>query len=270
MDETNNINNLSEIDQQMESIINEIDLSSNSYRNILKSFGIFQIINEKDVEILKEILKDKHEISLFLVNKLSLNPNLFKDLTKIEIFILTMIFSVDAKLEVNEICCLFSIIWDVLSLNLHKNSKLKIYNQFKEAVIKFSVDRPPFQIGIFSRNSYKLIMNFFFETIYNKYELLVYLTTNKKLIELSNSTIFNYSLPPTMSIDYGEEVLPRQVKVLKYYIEAKKPKSELEQKIDKVLDFERERLDKILQVKFNEQDEIFNKKLEEIVLKKKK
>ena len=73
-----------------------------------------------------------------------------------------------------------------------------------------------------------------------------------------------------MDIEMGEETLPRQNKILKNYYENKRPKTELEQKIELVLDFERERLDKILQEKFHEQDEVFNKKVEELLSKKKK
>jgi len=58
-------------------------------------------------------------------------------------------------------------------------------------------------------------------------------------------------------------------KILKPYYENKKPKSELEQKIEAILEFERERLDKVLEAKFSQQDEAFNKKVEELVKKKK-
>ncbi len=247
-----------------------INAPSDSYRNILNYFGIFTVLKETDVEELRQMYPNKKKLSQYLSSKLELNLENFKHLAKLEIFILLALFCIEKNLDVYEICSLFSIIWDILHLNLQKNSKRKVFNLFKEALIKHSVDRPPFQVGIYKKHSLELISEFFIETIYSKYELLLYLTTDKKLIELSNTDIFNYTLPHTMDIDMGDEVLPRHNKILKSYYETRKPKSELEQKIDKILEFEREKLDKELQKKFIEQEQLFNKKLEDILSKKKK
>jgi hypothetical protein len=244
--------------------------SGNAYRNILKHFGIFTILKETEVEELRLIYPDKNKISSYLNRRLELSVENFKHLAKLEVFILLTLFCFEKKLDVYEICSIFSIIWDTLSMNFQKNSKRRVFNNFKEAIVKHSVDRPPFQIGIYKKESLELISDFFIDTIYTKFELLLYLTTDKKLIELSNTELFNYSLPHTMDIEMGEEVLPRQNKILRPYYETRKPKSELEQKIDKILEFERERVDKELKEKFNEQDTQFNKRLEEIISKKKK
>ena len=66
------------------------------------------------------------------------------------------------------------------------------------------------------------------------------------------------------------ETLPRNVKILKQYTENRKPKSDLEKKIEMILEFEREKLDSKLEEKFAAQDAVFNKKLDEILSKKKK
>lgn len=246
------------------------DVSNSSYRNILKGFGIFSIINEVDVDDLRSLYPNIQKIIEFLNRRLELSTENIKHLTKLEIFGLLTVFCFENNFEVYEICSLFSIIWDILALNFQKNSKRRVFEIFKELIVKHSVDRPPFQVGIYKKESLEKISDFFINSIYSKFELLIYLTTDRKLIELTNSDIFNYNLPHTMDIEMGEETLPRQNKILKNYYENKRPKTELEQKIEMILDFERERLDKILQEKFHEQDEVFNKKVEELLSKKKK
>lgn len=249
---------------------NSVSLPPEVYRNILKGFGIFSILKESDVEELRTISKDKNKVTSYLNRRLELSIENIKHLTKLEIFVLLTIFCFQVNLEIYEICSLFSIMWDILNLNFRKNSKKRVFEIFKESLIKHSVDRPPFQIGIYRKSSLEAISVFFIENIYTKFELIQYLTTDKKLIELSNSELFNYGLPPTMDIELGEEILPRHSKILKPYYETRKPKSELEQKIDKVLEFEREKLDKELEEKFAEQDVLFNKKLDDLISKKKK
>ena len=65
------------------------------------------------------------------------------------------------------------------------------------------------------------------------------------------------------------EVLPRNSKILRQYFESRRPKTELEQKIEIVLDFERNRLDKQMEKIFAEQDEVFKNKVDELLKKKK-
>ena len=58
-------------------------------------------------------------------------------------------------------------------------------------------------------------------------------------------------------------------KILRQYFESHRPKTELEQKIEMVLEFEREKLDKKMEKIFKEQDDDFNAKIEELFKKKK-
>ena len=57
------------------------------------------------------------------------------------------------------------------------------------------------------------------DNIYSKFELLKYLTTDRKLIEIKNSEIFHKTFPHSLDLEFGEEILPRQVKFLKEYYE---------------------------------------------------
>ena len=63
--------------------------------------------------------------------------------------------------------------------------------------------------------------------------------------------------------------MPRNAKILRQYFESHRPKTELEQKIEMVLEFERDKLDKKMEKIFQEQDSDFNAKIEELLKKKK-
>lgn len=261
--------NLEESDLK-NSLDNTVNIPKDAYRRILMHFDVYSILTDNDLEELKSIFPDSQKVSSFLVRTLQIGEDNIKDLTKLEIFILLTNFCLKNQFSDNEICCLFSILWDVLTINFRKKNKKEVFEVFKGLLIRCSMDRPPFQLGIFKKTNIELISDFFIDNIYSKFELLMYLTTEKKMIELHNQELFSYSLPHTLDLEMGEEVLPRNNKVLKQYYESKKPKSELEQKIDIILDFEREKLDRELNQKFKEQDEAFNKRLEEMISKKKK
>ena len=246
-----------------------IGVSEDAYFEILCHFKVFSFLKLEELEELKYIYPNRNNISIFLSEKINLSNSL-KDAVKLEIFILLTVFCFTNNLDNNEICCLFSIFDDILNLNFRKNSKKEVFDEFKSKVIKCSMNRPPFQVGIFKKKSIELISTFYIDNIYCKHDLILYLTTKKVTIELNNKELFNYTLPHTLDLEMGEEILPRHHKILKQYTESKKLKSELEQKIDTVLDFERDRLDKNLEEKFKDQDNQFNKKLEEILSKKKK
>ena len=105
--------------------------------------------------------------------------------------------------------------------------------------------------------------------MYKRYELLTFLLTKKKFLQLENKELLEIRMPHVLDLDLAQECLPRSCKILKQYTENRKPKSELEQKIEAVLEFEREKLDDYLETKFEFQDEEFNKKVEEMMKKKK-
>lgn len=251
-------------------IKNSIDLPNHAYKNILMKFEVYSILNEDDLQELKNIFPDKSKIEQFLIQMLQISDENIRDLTKLEVFILLTSFAFNNKFTNNEICCMFSIFWDVMKLDFRKQSKIEVFELFKAKVLLCSMDRPPFQIGIFKKQTIILLSDFFIDNIFTKFELLTFLTTEKKMIELNNEELFNYSLPHTLDLEMGEEVLPRKNKILKQYYESKKPKSELEQKIELIMEFERDRLDKKLEETFKEQDDAFNKKVDELTIKKKK
>ena len=76
-------------------------------------------------------------------------------------------------------------------------------------------------------------------------------------------------MPKVEDLSLGNEIIPRNAKILRQYFESHRPKTELEQKIEMVLEFEREKLDKKMEKIFQEQDNDFNAKIEELFKKKK-
>ncbi len=187
----------------------------------------------------------------------------------IEIFVNLLDFCVKNNFSNLEICAIYSIYYQTLNLSFLTQGKVEIFNFFKNLLIKHSMDRPPYQIGIFKKANMELIVDYFIENVYKKFELLKFLLTNKQNIEIVNTELMSISFPHVLGLEFGQEILPRQMKILKQYYENKRPKSEFEQKVEMIMEFERDVLDKNLEIQFKKQDEEFQKKLEDLTKKKK-
>ena len=238
---------------------------------ICRNFEVFMIISsESHAEHLKGLLKDK--VSLYesfreIIGILEYNV---KSESIIEIYIGLLDFCVRNNFSNLEICAIFSIYNRTLQLSFFTHKKMDIFNFFKNLVIKHSMDRPPYQIGIFRKVNMELIVDYFIENIYKKFELLKFLLENKQNYDIVNTEIMNITFPHVIGLEFAQETLPRQLKILKPYYENKRPKSEFEQKVDAIMEFERDILDKNLEKSFKKQDEEFQKKLEELSKLKKK
>jgi hypothetical protein len=240
------------------------------FYKIAENFKVFALCSEADVEYLKTIYKDKETLRQNIKNMIQCDDEKIKNKTKIELFCLLSEFCFNHEINNIEICALYSIFWDTLRLSFRKNSKTDVFNFYKNSLIKHAMNRPPYQINIFKKETIELVSLFFIDNIYKRFEFLKYLMSKKKEIVLNNKDIFEVSLPHILNLDLGSEILPRNAKILKQYSENRKPKSELEQKIDTVLEFVRENvMDKILEEKFAQQDGVFLKKMDEITKKRK-
>ena len=69
-------------------------------------------------------------------------------------------------------------------------------------------------------------------------------------------------------VSLGNGVILSNTKILSQYFESHRPKTELEQKIEMIFEFEREKLDKKMEKIFEEQDTEFNSKVKELPKKK--
>ena len=187
----------------------------------------------------------------------------------IEIFLLLSEFCIKNKIEPLESCALFKIISDVLKLFTKKLNKTEIYENFKKNLLTFAMNRFSKQIGILKKETVYLITDFFIEVIYKRFNMIHYCLTNKDCITFETRESISYDLPKVDDLSLGTEIIPRNAKILRQYFESHRPKTELEQKIEMVLEFEREKLDKKMEKIFQEQDTEFNSKIEELLKKKK-
>jgi hypothetical protein len=238
-----------------------------------KNFGVFSLCSEEDVDFLKSIYKDKDQLRMNITNMLLIqDPKNLKSITRMELFCLLtdFLFEKCGAITNMEVCALYSIFWETLTLSFKKNSKQVIYAKFKSAVVRHAMDRPPNQIGILTKATIEQVTNFFIDNIYSRFNFLSYMLKKNKAMEIVNKDMFEVHLPHILNIEMAIETLPRNVKILKQYTENRKPKSDLEKKIEMILEFEREKLDSKLEEKFAAQDAVFNKKLDEILSKKKK
>jgi hypothetical protein len=236
-----------------------------------KNFGVFSLCSQEDIDYLRSIYKDKDSlrtnIALMLVIQDTRN---LKSITRVEIISLLTEFLFDKCDGINniEICALYSIFWETLNLSFKKNSNQAIYSHFRKLIVRHAMDRPPYQIGILTKSTIEKISIFYIDNIYSRYNILSYMLKKNKAMEIVNKDMFEVRQPHVLNLAMAIETLPRNVKILKQYTENKKPKSDLEKKIEMILEFEREKLDVKLEEKFVLQDQVFNKKLDEILAKK--
>ena len=235
------------------------------------NFNVFDITSIKDIETIYKLYPRKEMIRELMKNKI-LSKNKIIELPEkiiIEMFLLLSEFCVINKIEPLESCALFKIISDVFNLIRKKRNKLEIYENFKKFVLTFAMNRFSMQIGILKKETIYLITNFFIDYIYKRFNMIHYCLTYKDNITLETRESISYDLPKVEDISLGIEIIPRNAKILRQYFESHRPKTELEQKIEMVLEFEREKLDKKMEKIFKEQDDEFNAKIEEFFKKKK-
>ncbi len=251
--------------------------TENDIYKIANRFELFLIIKQEHIEILKASYPEKSKIRLLLTNMIQTYDYRYQAVTnelefdtKLEILILLTEICIKNSLLDLEICAVFSVIWKTLELSFKQYNRTEIFEFFKNLLLKFSMNRPPYQISIFRKETLEIISDFYIDNVYKRHELLRHLLGKQDNITIHNLNMNITRLPHILDLNLGTEVTYKSIKILKAYTQSKKPKSELDTTIEQIIDFEREVLDKILEKKFVEQDQIFNKKLEELLSKKKK
>ena len=236
-----------------------------------QNFHIFDVVSIKDIEMIQKIYPRKEMIRDLFKSKIVSRDNhiTLPEKITIEIFLLLSEFCIQNKIEPLESCALFKIISDILQLFSKKLNKDEIYENFKKFVLTFAMNRFSVQIGILKKETVYLITDFFIEVIYRRFNMIHYCLTCKENITLETRESIDYNLPKVDDISLGNEMIPRNTKILRQYFESHRPKTELEQKIEMILEFEREKLDKKMEKVFEEQDNEFNSKIEELLKKKK-
>lgn len=236
-----------------------------------KNFHVFDVVSIKDIETIQKLYPRKEMIRDLIKSKISTKGTQINlpEKISIEVFLLLSEFCIKNNIEHLESCALFKIISDVLKLFAKKLNKSEIYENFKKFVLTFSMNRFSAQIGILKKETVYLITDFFIDVIYRRFNMIHYCLTNKDSITLQTRESISYDLPKVEDLSLGNEIIPRNAKILRQYFESHRPKTELEQKIEMVLEFEREKLDKKMEKIFQEQDNDFNAKIEELFKKKK-
>lgn len=235
-------------------------------------FSVYEVITEKEVEKMYKIYPRKDTLRDLIREKIAQKdiPIELPEKITVEIYLLLIEFCFKNKIDSFEVCALFKIISDVLALFRNNANKAEVYEKFKSSLLTFSMNRFSSQIGILKKETVYKITDFFIDVIYRRYSLLHFCLTNKDNITLETRQMSNYTLPSIEELSSADEILPRNAKILRQYFESRRPKTELEQKIEAVLEFEREKMDKKMGEIFEEQDKEFNVKVEELMNKKKK
>ena len=233
------------------------------------NFQVFEVVTEEDVALMFKSLPDKEKLRDIINQKLNLNKFDLPDKTTLEIFLLLTEFCAKNNINLLETCTIFKIINDTLNLIKRNFRKKETYEFFKKSILTFSMDRFSSQIGILRKETYYLMTNFFVDVLYRRFHMLHYSLTSKIDIDIDSRENVIYNLPKVEDLSQGTEILHRNAKILRQYFESRRPKTELEQKIEIVLEFERDKLDQKMDKIFAEQDAEFNEKVDELLKKKK-
>lgn len=240
------------------------------YKIADNNFKVFEIVSESNLQILLSLYPNKDGIREFINNKLILDTEKgLPQKVKCEIYLLLLEFIYNNRISLLEGCALFKVIGDILKLFGTNTTQDEVYKSFKEGILKFSMNRFYYQIGIFEKETIYKITDFFINIIYRHFYMFSYALTNKINIDLYTKKIQEYTLPNVQSLNEATLINSRNTKILKQYFVNKRPKTELEQKIETILEFQREVLEKKMMEEFGKQDEEFNKRLEELTKKKK-
>lgn len=236
------------------------------------NFKTFEVAEEKDITEIYRLYPRKDMIRDIIKKKITQKdvPIELPEKITIEVYIQLVDFCIKNNIEELEACALFKIISDVLAVFRNNSTKKEVYEQFKKSILTFSMNRFSSQIGILKKETVYSFTDFFVDVIYKRYSLIHYCLTNKDFVSLETKKMTSYTLPDVDDLSKATEAIPRNVKILKQYFESTRPKTELEQKIEMVLEFEKERLDKKMETIFEEQDKEFNSKVDELLNKKKK
>lgn len=239
------------------------------YKIASHNFNVFQVADEEDINILFSLYPDKEKIREQIKAKMGLTELKLPQRVYVELYVLLTEFAVTNNVTPFETCAFFRVIFDVLEMIKLHYDKVRIYEKFKKSVLTFAMNRFFYQIGILEKDTVYLITNFFIDVIYKRFHLISYCLTEKQNIDLNTRELLQYTLPQVENLENAHEILPRNAKILRQYFESRRPKTELEQKIEMILEFERERLDAKMEEVFEEQDIVFNKKADELLKKKK-
>lgn len=237
------------------------------YKIADENFNLFMICTEDDIDTLRN---NKQFLRQNIRKLLCINEDKLDDVTLVEIFNHLLEFSFRNNLTNLEICTTLKLFWETLNLLTYRRPKNEVFDFFNLNLMKYAMDRFYYKLGVFKKETVYALIEYFIETIYKRYELLLYTMTTRVNLEILNKDMFDLKLPRIALLDSGIETIPRNLKILKQYSESRRPKTELEQKIETILEFERDMLDKMMEDKFIKQDEVFNKKVEELFTKKKR
>lgn len=234
------------------------------------NFKVFDVVTEENLKMLISSYPNKDELRKRIIENIVTNcEDSLPKKTTAEIYLLLVEFIKQNNINLLEGCALFKIISDVLLMFKKNSTQEEVYDCFKKRILSFSMNRFSYQIGILQKETIYLISEFFINNIYKKFFFLAYSLTSKKNIDLESKEVKIYTLPGIQNLKEAIEILPRNAKIVKQYFVSRRPKTELEQKIDIILEHQREKLEKKMEIEFDKQDEQFNKRLEELTKKKK-
>lgn len=239
------------------------------FDKLAEKFNVFSVFTLRDI---MELRKMKDDASLFesmkgafLKDKLTL-----EEVTKLEILFNLLKFCLSESFDDREICAIFSIYWQTLEKEFSQLTSDDLFASFKRDLFKHAVDRPPIQMLILSKDSVEKVGNYFVDTFYRNFELIKYLVISETKLELRTFPIFEVNLPQSGSLSLAKEILPRKNKILNQYLKNTDHLTELEKKIEEVLEIERDEIDDFLDKEFEKQDADFMEKVKDLEGKKKK
>eukprot|EP00347_Sterkiella_histriomuscorum_P014077 403362250 len=180
-------------------------------------------------------------------------------------------FTIKQQFTEQKMSCFLEIMWFLLiQLKDERVTEQQSFTNFKELLLRHSVQRPPHSLSIFNLDDVKAINEYVQETLYRYYNFYLYAITPKTYCQLESAPLFHIEEPDQERLENGKIIPPREIEDLKlFFSEAELAQIEKENeymlrgpgRIERIM---REELDKLsfhMEDRIRKQDEEFMQKI---------
>ena len=96
-------------------------------------------------------------------------------------------------------------------------SEEQSFNNFKELLLRHSVQRPPHSLGKFNLDDVKKIDAFVLDNFYRHYQMYKYALTQQENLVLNTNELFTFTDPKPSALEEGKLIPAREIEDLKQF-----------------------------------------------------
>lgn len=187
--------------------------------DIPKEFFLYTRITKSQSEELLT-LKNPHTLRSLLRSIFITTPTDDKDEVVLDFYTHHIHFCIQHSFSLEKLSCFLGI----MDFLFHKslNSKLlptTAFEIFKRVLEKHCMQRPPFSIGIFTRENAAIITEYVVSTFFRHYLLYEYAFTPQNDIFITSNSSFTTDLSEYLPLTAGKEFNPHDIPLLEEYFD---------------------------------------------------